>query len=370
MQYESPNSVLKLEQERAVDAAIPKLRREVAEALSRDRKQLAALPESLAGEEERKLFVDKKLALFTDKLRRCFRADASVLPDKEAHVSARVHEDLKAMTKRMHDDAPDFLSEETKEALLEASREALGYNLHTFLQTGVFRAKAAELAPLLTSIALEAVDSVAARVNACSGLLVGSVFDAASAAAGRELARLFEEEVAALGGRVSDAVRLLGRAESRVTYTNNHYLSQTIDKFDHITAHNQPQWIGNRHHRAASASYDGVADGGDLVPTEFMQRAAEHFRSDANEAAAIRKMQVTLHAYGKVVHKRFSDSAAVLARDGLLEELADKMPALCVEWGPAIAAAIQEDKGTARKRKELQRSVVSLEKALRELQRI
>jgi len=351
------------EQDRAVDAAIPKLRREVADALSRDRKQLAALPASLAEETERKLFVDKKLALFADRLRRCFNADASVLHDKDAHVSARVREDLSNMTMRMRDDAPDYLSEATMIELCEQSKEALGYNLDTFVQTDVFRAKAAQLAPLLTNIALETVGAVAARVNACVGVLVVSMFDSASAAAGSELARLFENEVSALNDRVSDAVRLLGRAEGRNTFTLNHYLTQTIAKFDQITAKYQSKWTANN-------LYTGMDEGGDLIPSEFMARAAAHFCSDSNEAAAIRKMQVTLHAYAKVVHKRFSDSVAVLMRDGLLEELADKMPALHVEWAPSLVAAIKEDKGTARKRKELQRSIDSLQKALRELERL
>lgn len=41
-----------------------------------------------------------------------------------------------------------------------------------------------------------------------------------------------------------------------------------------------------------------------------------------------------------------------------------------MEWAPSLVAAIKEDKGTARKRKELQRSIDSLQKALCELERL
>jgi hypothetical protein len=78
-------------------------------------------------------------------------------------------------------------------------------------------------------------------------------------------------------------------------------------------------------------------------------------------------MQITLHAYGKVVHKRFSDSVAVVIRDILLVDMVDELLGLLNARTDQLIAHMAEDKSVALKRKELDRNIAGLKKALSEL---
>ena len=351
------------EQGLAVDAAVPKLRRDVAARLRNDQAALDELPASLVTDTQRTVYVSKKLATFTDLFRRCCQADTSVLGtgEKKTNLSARVHEELQRMTHCMKADMRDFLSDELKDELLQACNESRGYDLPTFLSSSVFRETFAKEVPRMEFLATNSAKKVATLVNECAELIGASLFpaDVVSPGVARELAAMLEREILRRSEDIHRVVIRLARAEQGNTYTNNHYLTQTIDKFDELVCQYSNNW--------KLGGYPQLKDG-ERVPEEFLRRVAESFRLDSNETASVRKMQIALHAYGKVVHKRYSDSAALLVKDEMLKELYEGLPELAVEWTPRLAEALVEDKTITMRRKELGRSIAALKKALIELE--
>jgi hypothetical protein len=269
------------------------------------------------------------------------------------------------MTDTLHEGMPDFLSENVTMRLADACKEALGYNLANFLQGPVFREEFVKaIFPAFLVAAEEAVDGVAACVRACTTALFEKHFPVGTIAPSvvKEVKSLFQAEVEA---RVKTAKAVVGRvfaAEKRCTYTNNHYLAQTIAKFKEIVVHNSGQWK-----KSPRDTLDGVNDGGDLVTADFMSRTAQSFRSESNDSAAVRDMQVALHAYGKVVHKRFTDTVAVVVFNELVYELIDATPRLSTEWAPRVLSNLAEEKKLALRRRELTKSVSSLETAMAEV---
>lgn len=354
------------EQASKVDACIPKLKREISDRLVQQRRELGKLPGALATADERAGFLGAKLAQLAALARRCAAADTTVLgvKQRDTNLSARVHEALKGMTDNVHNLMPDFLSDRTKDVLLEAANEALGYNLSNFMQGDVFRGQFASVAPMLEREAASALDAVQRCTVACLHALVVHVMpcDVVAPKTSKALCALIEDELQARHAAVIGTVEALVRAERGCTYTNNHYLAQTISKFKEIVVKHSGQWKQASSGRY-SPSFEGTEGGGDIVPADFLQRTAHTFNTASNEAAAVREMQITLHAYGKVVHKRFTDSVSVLAIDGLVTQLVDDLPSLAVKWTPQLLESLVEDKRVAMRRKELTRSIAGLTEA-------
>jgi len=364
------------EQTRAIDGSLPKIKRQVDDRLREQQAELARLPASLATDGEKSIFLLGALTACWNDFRRCAEADTTVMGTSTVitNLSARAHESIKSMTEALHSGMPDFLGDPVKSRLLSCSREALGYDLSHFLQGPVFREEFAKaLFPRFLIQAEHAVDSVAGRVTECMQALFDKHFpkDTLHASVLTELHALAHSELAC---RVATTKALVGRlfeAEKRCTYTNNHYLTQTISKFQEVVTKNSAQWseaVGTCvYGRHSSPSYDGMADGGDFIPTDFLESTAASFRTASNEEAAVRQMQITLHAYGKVVHKRFTDSVAVLALNELIYTLVDDTAKLSVTWMPLLLEKLSEHKDVALRRKALSKSIAGLVAASAEL---
>ena len=170
---------------------------------------------------------------------------------------------------------------------------------------------------------------------------------------------MFKEELERRADAIRMATATLARAERASTYTNNHYLAQTIAKFDELVAKHSPNWRTTK--RWSPHEDYGQFD------REFIKQVAAAFIHASNDKAAIRTMQVTLHAYGKVVHKRFSDSAAILILDGLLFEFVNCFPRLAVEWQPRLLASLVEDRKFVQRRQNLLRNLKGMREAMAEL---
>ena len=355
------------EQKRAIDESLPKIKRQINERLRVQQTEFSRLPSALVSDGDKQVFLLSTLAVCWNDFRRCAGADTTVLGsnEKTTNLSARAHEKLCAMTESLHSGMPDFLDGDVQLKLLSASREALGYDLSNFLQGPVFREQFSNaIDPVFSSEAEMAIDEVAGCVRECLTVLFKKHFppDTIHGGVVTELTSMLRDE---LDRRVATTKALVGRlfeAETRCTYTNNHYLAQTIAKFQEIVTDNSAQWKGS-----SCGSYDGVNDGNDLIPTEFLQSTASSFRSESNESAAVRQMQITLHAYGKVVHKRYTDSVAVLVLNELVHTLVDDTARFSVEWMPRLLDKLAEDKNMALRRKELTKSISALKVAVGEI---
>jgi hypothetical protein len=355
------------EQTRAINDSLPKIKREVDDRLREQQTELARLPGALVSEGEKSIFLLGALTGCWNDFRRCAEADTTVLGTSTfvTNLSARAHESMKSMTTALHEGMPDFLGDVVKNRLLSSNREALGYDLSHFLQGPVFREEFAKaLFPTFLTQAEQAVDSVAGRVTECIEALFAKHFpkDTLHASVLTELHRLAHAEVAR---RVEATKAIVGRlfeAEKRCTYTNNHYLTQTIAKFQEVVTKNSAQWAETSSY-GRHTSYGGMSDGGDLITPAFLEATARSFRAASNEEAAVRQMQITLHAYGKVVHKRFTDSVAVLALNELIYTLVDDTAKLSVDWMEPLLEKLSEHKNVALRRKELTKSIAGLEAA-------
>lgn len=355
------------EQTRAIDAAIPKLRLQIHEVLVKQEAELVAMPAALSSEGAKNTFFITSLTSVWNDLRRCSEADTTVLGlvTKTTNLTARTHEALEGMTNTLYEAMPDFLDEGVNARLKLACKEALGYDLSNFLQGPVFREEFTKAVFPNFWIASEgAVDRVAAQVRCCVEALFDAHFGVAvvAPAAVKELKKLMKVEIDV---RVTKTKMIIGRfcaAEKRCTYTNNHYLAQTIAKMQEIIVHNSGEW--------KKGAFPGVNDGGRDISEGFMKNMAAEFRAGSNDASAIRNMQVALKAYGKVVHKRFTDSVAVVMLNELVYELIDDTPHLSTKWAPSVLSLLSEQKKVAHRRRELTKSIAGLKTAMAELDSI
>jgi len=365
-----------VEQARALDDYIPKLKQIASAMLRKHQNDVAALPVALVTPEQRRDFVARKLGEVAVDVRRASEADTTVCGprEKSTKLAARVHEALSdGFTQRIFDELPDFLSEGVKGELRDATIEGRGHDLCNFMQSGAFRNQfTTAIDPLLASAGADAVDAVAECVRACFATVLQSRLgmDGATGITPTLGKKILEDIGKDLRVRAEDAhaiVKRMARAEIRSTYTNNHYFAQTISKFKEIVQCNSGSWKNTNTHGYTSL-FSGIDDGkADGITTEFMTATAESFRSESNDEAALREMQITLHAYGKVVHKRFTDSVAVLIRDVLIVDMVDALLGFLNSRSESYTQLLTEDKSVAAKRKDLERNISGLKRALLEL---
>lgn len=359
------------EQEAAIDRCIPKLKRDIGDRLLGQKRELDKLPNALATENDRFTFLTSNLARLSDLARRCATADTSVLGSdtKTTNLTARIDEKLKLMKNNVRHLMPDFLDDENKRMLSEASSESVGYHLANFMQGVVFREHFHGVVTMLEQEATNALGSVVECARECLLALVEHVLpkDLVVPKLTARLYALINDELSSRHATVRTTIDAIVLAERSTTYTNNHYLSQTIAKFKEIVACNSKQW-GDKN--GGNRNLDGISDGKELVPEDFMRRMATAFRTASNEEAAVREMQITLHAYSKVVQKRFTDTVSILIINGIVVQLVDALSALSGKWIPQLIEDLVEDKRVVLRRKKLTQSIAGLEQAAAVLARL
>lgn len=356
---------IKAEQSKRLDKCIPELREAIKRHLNDEQKALARLPESLGDDVQRQRFLNRALARIASDFRRCATSDTSVLSAActVTNLSARMNDTMNAMEARIRKEQRDFLSDPVKDELRAGAKEALGYNLSNFMQGDLFRDTfVASTAPLLEACATCAVVQTQAHVRACFDALVHHhVGESALPALGAALCELFHGALEKAVKEASDGIARQQRAEANVTFTTNHYYMQTIAKFQEMVQCNMHNW--------KKGGLDGTTDGEvNDIPREFMNGVARDARNNSNDAEAIRGMQVSLHAYSKVVQKRFSDTVAILLINevafGAVTILTDKQ----LDWSALLLDKVKEHPKIAQKRKKIEHNIEALSKALALLQ--
>ena len=354
------------EQGKRLDAAVPELRAQIKQCIAANSKRWLELPPPMGTEHERSQFLHQVLSRVARDFRRCATSDTTVLgtSEKNTNLSARVNEVMTEFADDTRANMRNFLDDETQAELKEGAKEALGHNLANFMHGDLFRdIFASNTTPVLTGNSETALAQTRARVGECLVALVSH--HAGSSGVTRELhAALLEFindvlDTAVLNTRF--LVQRLVKAETVVTFTTNHYYSQTIAKFDQIVRDNANGWRHNHH-----AHYDGVDDGEDEgLSRDFMHSVAHDFHIGSNEASAIRQMQVSLHAYSKVVQKRFVDTVSVLVLNELVYAIADKLSDDALLWATLLLDKVKEDESVDRERKKLGADQQRLQQALR-----
>jgi energy-coupling factor transporter ATP-binding protein EcfA2 len=353
------------EQTRSIEESIPKIKCQINDRLRKQQTELAKLPGALVSDTEKSMFILGALSCCWNDLRRCSEADTTVLGTTTSvtNLSARAHESINFMTEELRRGMPNFLDECVKIRLLSSSKEALGYDLSHFIQGPVFREEFSKaIYPNFQNNAERAVDAVSKCVEQCMAAIFSYHFSAQDLHTSvlTELQALVKSELDRRVDATKALVSRLSEAEKRCTYTNNHYLTQTISKFRETIIQKSSNW---------SKGHDmDNEDEGELIPSEFLDATATSFRKASNEEAAVREMQITLHAYSKVVNKRFTDSVAILVLNELIYTFVDDSAKLSVAWMPSLLEKLSEHKSVALRRKELKKSIAGLTVARTELQ--
>ena len=363
-----------IEQSKRLDKCIPELREKVKGRLVAEQAALSDLPESLGDELERQRFSYRVLGRIESDFRRCVKSDTSVLgcDCTVTNLSARVNEIMNNMETAMRKDQRDFLDEKTFVELYDGAKEANGYHLSNFMQGDLFRSTFSRATtPVLENSSRLAVHLTHGSVRDCFDALVDHhVGEGVLPALSDGLKELFHDALESVVRDSRGLIERLKNAEKNVTFTTNHYYAQTIAKFKEIYSCNSQQWKG-----APEPGYhfdpDGVTDGeADGIPKEFMVRVAKNFRHNSNDAEAITTMQVSLHAYAKVVQKRFSDSvAAILFNEvvfGAVQILTDES----MQWSTLLLDKVKEDPNIAQRRNKIKGNIFALSTALDLLKRL
>ena len=354
------------EQGKRLDAAVPELRAQIKQRIAANSKRHHKLPPPLGTGPERSQFLHQVLSRIARDFRRCTTSDTTVLGTscKSTNLSARVNEVMTEFANDTRTNMRNFLDDETQAELREGAKEALGHNLANFMHGDLFRdIFASNTAPVLTGNSETALAQTRVRVGECLEALVSHHVGPNSGATRELYLALLEFINDALDTAVRGTRFLVQRivgAETVVTFTTNHYYSQTIAKFDQIVRDHANGW---RHHEYGS--YDGVEDGeAEGLSGDFMRDVARDFNTGTNEASAIRQMQVSLHAYSKVVQKRFVDTVSVLVLNELVYRIADKLTEDALDWSSLLIDKVKEAETVEQERKKLADDQQRLQKAL------
>jgi GTP-binding protein EngB required for normal cell division len=351
------------EQSAAIDTYIPSLHIQIRKVLFEQQKRLAALPTSIDTPEQKTAYISQRFVEVASDMRRAAEADVTVCGQKEksTKLAARVHEELRdGLATRIFKEMPEFLGDIIKQSLREGTNESRGYDLSNFMQSSAFRSHfIAAVDPMLFTSAADTAQNVLERVISCFKTVVEHRIKDTNVAL--MLCDEFDTEVSKRLTAILTVLARLARSEVRSLYTNNHYFSQTIAKFKKIVGENQ-------HHWKLKKQFPDHEDGD--IPNDFMISVAYDFTKESNDDASLREMQITLFAYGKVVRKRFSDSAALIIRDELLVDLIEQLPVFLNARIEALAARLVEEKHVAAERNNVRRNVEGLTQALSELKSV
>ena len=350
------------EQGKRLDQRIPALRREIQDRIIKATKAIAGLPEPMADDAARAKFLNRKLARIESDFRRCVESDTSVLGSacKETNLAARVHEVTVALGDNTRAQQPSFLSGDVESQLRNANKEGLGYDLSNFMQGTVFRSVFHDaVAPVFVAEAATAAEATHKCVIACFDALVDHHLGDGVTLAIRAAVKQHFGDV--LNRTVADATKFINQLhkdEASVCHTDNHYYMQTISKFDEKVAQHSHEWKNDKGTHGHGCALEDL-------PEDFMHTVALDFKNTrSNDALAIRTMQISLYAYGKVVNKRFTDYVGVVLKSRVLMGTANTLTDEVINWSTALQSKVQEDPALAHKRVTLTNDVQRLEKAL------
>ena len=323
---------------------------------------LSKLPSSLVTDAERSTFLKRALGRIESDFRRCATSDTSVIASscKVTNLSARVYQSMLSMEEVVRTTICSFLGDDIKQELRDASEEGRGYDLSNFMQGPVFRdAFQQKASGVLERNGNLAIDNAKQHVKACFAALVDHHFGAkVLVSVQTSLMHCFDRQFDEMTERTRELVKRIVEAESSVTFTSNHYYAQTIQKFNDIVSENAHHWRGNYNNKYGVDA--GVSEG---IPKDFMERVASSFHNQSNDASAIRSMQISLHAYSKVVHKRFCDVVPAVIMKELVMNTTNMITDNVLQWSEELIDKIKEDPNVTHRRQVLQNNLERLEKA-------
>lgn len=289
-----------------------------------------------------------------------------------------------------------FMEGECFEQLQERSKDTRGAALPNFLSSSVFqtlymdRVQSKLLQPALDLVACVRL-YVEEEVLGALTLEVFKSFPRLLAAVRDQVQDLLREQEAAARAHIGLMIK-----QQEAIHTVNHYYMDTVNKIKADSRKMRGEM--QKHNDVAEYDHSDMArnmrkEHGDEL-YDFINSLA---RAVSNEDQALKEMQISLKAYGKVVLKRVCDNVALGVRMLLVDEVGDKLASTIQQGihtlvsggageddedmdgdvattagqqGSSGVLELMQDPQQARRREELARVVGSLERAAARLKNI
>ena len=394
-------------QAEAIKAALPRIKRKVAEQKAKVMTELKGMRSAVTTEQESVLLFSERLnsvqRMFAGAAEGDFRSVNSALREWPAdqvnklHVAPRVYERFTQFATDFGAAMPDFLSDKHYAHMESLSRETRGSSLANFLSSPVFsRCYTESVHGKMAAPAEALVDSVRAYIQGVLDTLVDHEFGTYPRAASLVKAHINE---LLDDGQEAAAHLVRGLCEQqRHIFTLNPMYMDTVAKFKRTVADireaanappPQPSPLQGGGLRMPDPLGLGAAFGAvqqqqpskpvetswlGRVPKDLLDIADEAFltkaaRAQGGEEIGIREMQLSLKVYSKVVMRRVSDDVPLAVLEHLVMALGDSL-AVSVQrkaQGTQLAPLLQDDPTTVARRQRLERSLVNLTAAWDEL---
>ena len=392
----------------AIKAALPRIKRKVAEQKAKVMQELKGMRSAVTTEQESVLLFSERLnsvqRMFAGAAEGDFRSVNSAFREWPAdqvnklHVAPRVYERFTQFATDFGTAMPDFLSDKHYTHMENLSRETRGASLANFLSSPVFsRCYTESVHGKMASPAEALVESVRAYIQTVLDTLVEHEFGTyprACSLVKSHINELLDD------GQVAASHLVKGLCEQqRHIFTLNPLYMDTVAKFKRTVADireaasqpppqpsplngglRMPDPLGlgaafgnmgqqpQQPHKPPEASWLGRVpkDLLDIADEAFLTKAA---RASGGEEIGIREMQLSLKVYSKVVMRRVGDDVPLAVLEHLVMAVAESL-AVAVQrkaQGSQLSPLLQDDPTTVARRQRLERSLVNLTAAWDEL---
>ena len=387
----------------AIKAALPRIKRKVAEQKAKTMNELKSMRSAVTTEQESVLLFSERLnsvqRMFSGAGEGDFRTINAAFRDwpqeavNKLHVAPRVYEAFTKFATDFGNAMPDFLSDKHYAHMEALSRETRGASLANFLSSPVFsRCYTESVHGKMLAPAEALVDNCRAYVQGVLDTLVEHEFGTWPRAAALVKAHVHE---LLDDGQAESAHLVRGLCEQqRHIFTLNPYYMDTVAKFkrtvadirDAALAPPPPQQRGMSmpDPLGLGAAFGAVAPQQPppkqseswigRVPKDLLDVADEAFltkaaRATAGDEVAIREMQLSLKVYSKVVMRRVGDDVPLAVLEHMVTAIGESL-AVAVQrkaQGQQLAPLLQDDPAVVARRQRLERSLLNLTAALDEL---
>jgi len=336
-----------------IRSILPKVRETIRERLRLQRTELSSLPLELISPGDCSYRFTELLQAFVKNLSQLIVGEYDrYMDDNEMHIPARLLEIFLKFEAKMRTKSPYFISREYQEIVINAMKETQGAALPNFMSPKLHsNLMAVELNALYTP-AEQVLSESRACYNHVIELLCEHYFGITPT-----LCDAVKESIGALLDKREaeakvDILKSIKRESIADPYTLNHYYMDVIGKI-------KLRVEKLKHAAATPGTY--VSEVNDFTVN------LQSLCGSGNEQQSAVDMQISVFAYWKVVHKRLSDTIALVTRQFfnafLMNDLASELQKEYME-PDRLLVLMKDSSAVIRRRQELQASVKRLEKAL------
>eukprot|EP00965_Chrysotila_dentata_P086497 2855300-Pleurochrysis_carterae.AAC.1 len=315
-----------------LDQAMPQLATDVKKQIAVAESTIARLPATAKTPQEQRF-------LLLDVVQNCSLRFQELItatdtnPDFEMHIAARSFDLISKFVQNVSEKVPSFLEDAQLEFISQQVAETRGVYLSNFLHGAVFRriVKAAFEMPLMEE-AKRLVEDLAATVKRCLATLLESATPDHPALCERLIMTahdLADKERTRAQTLVSDKIA----AEMTTPFTMNADYQRLLNEFEELLAAD------------SSNSYiSATPSASSSFSADFVRSATEDVRTKGAEAAMVRRLQVSLYAYQRVLQARLFDCIPMDVRNRIMYQLHDRLAPTLLSDEPNLLPLLADEK--------------------------